>query len=200
MSTRVDPTDSGPARCRGTTKRTGTPCKRYPIPGGTVCKMHGGGAPQVRAKAARNLAEGELRQLLARKYNRDVPITNPLQELQAQAGRVRAWSEFLEDQITQLRHNSQWDTEQVNGIAQLFEGALKELRTILVDMARLKIDERLAAIDEMTATMVLDAMKAGFAAAGVTGIAQSNAIAVTGRHLRIVKGGQADEPRKATGY
>lgn len=198
MSTRVDPTNR---KCRGTSKKTGEPCGRYAIKGGTVCKSHGGGAPQVRAAAARNLAEGELRALLARRYGRDVPILNPLVELQAQAGRVRAWSEFLEDQISQLRHNSQWDTEQVNGIAQLFENSIKELRGYLVDMARLKIDERLAAIDEMTATMVLDAMKAGFASAGVTGVAQSNAIAVTGRQLRLVKGGKGDDEQKTgTGY
>jgi len=37
--------------CTGTTK-AGTPCKRPPIAGALVCRVHGGAAPQVKAKAA----------------------------------------------------------------------------------------------------------------------------------------------------
>jgi hypothetical protein len=38
------------------TSRGGSRCKRSPIPGGTVCRMHGGAAPQVQASAAARLA------------------------------------------------------------------------------------------------------------------------------------------------
>lgn len=44
-------------RCTGTAKSTGERCKRRPIPGGTVCVKHGGGAPQVKAAAAARLVE-----------------------------------------------------------------------------------------------------------------------------------------------
>lgn len=44
-----------PERCTARTK-AGRPCGNRPIPGGTVCRFHGGGAPQVRAIAARRLA------------------------------------------------------------------------------------------------------------------------------------------------
>lgn len=37
-------------RCTGR-NRQGQQCARWAIPGGTVCKLHGGGAPQVRALA-----------------------------------------------------------------------------------------------------------------------------------------------------
>lgn len=47
-----------PLRCRGT-NRAGGPCGRPPIKGGTVCTSHGGGAGQVRAAAARRVAEAE---------------------------------------------------------------------------------------------------------------------------------------------
>lgn len=43
-------------RCKARNRRGGQ-CKRYPIPGGTVCKMHGGAAPQVKRKAALRLQE-----------------------------------------------------------------------------------------------------------------------------------------------
>lgn len=37
----------------------GKPCRMYPVPGSTVCKNHGGKAPQVKAKAAENAARAE---------------------------------------------------------------------------------------------------------------------------------------------
>ncbi len=37
--------------CTATSKQSGKRCKRRPIPGGYVCVMHGGKAPQVQASA-----------------------------------------------------------------------------------------------------------------------------------------------------
>src|SRR5689334_10410024 len=42
--------------CNATSKTTGAPCKFVAIPGGTVCRYHGGMAPQVQRKAAERLA------------------------------------------------------------------------------------------------------------------------------------------------
>lgn len=42
-------------RCSARSKQSGKPCKQYVIPGGTVCHYHGGGAPQVKAKAMERL-------------------------------------------------------------------------------------------------------------------------------------------------
>ena len=39
------------------TRRNGTQCTQPAIKGATVCRMHGGSAPQVRAKAAQRLLE-----------------------------------------------------------------------------------------------------------------------------------------------
>lgn len=48
-----------PARqCTGTSKITGERCKRAPIPGGTVCKMHGGATPLVQHEARLRLLAG----------------------------------------------------------------------------------------------------------------------------------------------
>ena len=43
------------AQCNGHT-RAGQQCKYPAIPGGFVCRYHGGGAPQVKQKAAERLA------------------------------------------------------------------------------------------------------------------------------------------------
>ena len=43
--------------CTATAKSTGNRCGNPAIPGGTVCKSHGGAAPQVQRKARLRLAE-----------------------------------------------------------------------------------------------------------------------------------------------
>lgn len=50
--TPIDPSQS--RKCTAT-RRSGTRCTNWAILGGTVCRMHGGGAPQVKAKAAERL-------------------------------------------------------------------------------------------------------------------------------------------------
>ena len=44
-------------RCTAKSKQSGEQCKRYAIKGGTVCKIHGGGIPVVKAKAAQTVTE-----------------------------------------------------------------------------------------------------------------------------------------------
>ena len=39
------------AQCHATSKGSGNPCKRPAIAGATVCRVHGGAAPQVREAA-----------------------------------------------------------------------------------------------------------------------------------------------------
>lgn len=42
-------------RCTATSKGRGEQCRRSAIPGGRVCRYHGGAAPQVKAKALERL-------------------------------------------------------------------------------------------------------------------------------------------------
>jgi len=42
-------------RCTAKSKQSGQQCKRLPTPGGTVCVIHGGGAPQVKFAAMQRL-------------------------------------------------------------------------------------------------------------------------------------------------
>lgn len=58
-----------PVKCSARSSRSGQPCKRWAVIGGSVCPAHGGMAPQTRAKAsarvalAEALADGERRPL-----------------------------------------------------------------------------------------------------------------------------------------
>lgn len=44
-------------QCTATSRTTGNRCGQRPIPGGTVCRYHGGAAPQVQRSARGRLAE-----------------------------------------------------------------------------------------------------------------------------------------------
>ena len=44
-------------QCKAKTKNGGKPCRAQAIAGGTVCRMHGGGAPQVREAARLRILE-----------------------------------------------------------------------------------------------------------------------------------------------
>lgn len=44
-------------KCTAKSSRTGNPCQKWPINGGTVCRTHGGAAPQVKAAAEKRLED-----------------------------------------------------------------------------------------------------------------------------------------------
>jgi hypothetical protein len=52
--------DLADRQCTAKSKTSGNRCRRYAIPGGNVCAVHGGSAGHVRAAAARRLARVEL--------------------------------------------------------------------------------------------------------------------------------------------
>lgn len=68
----------------------GNPCKRPPIAGATVCRVHGGSAPQVKAAAAARVAEQRARDAVERfSLPRDVdPHVALLEEVHRTAGQV----------------------------------------------------------------------------------------------------------------
>jgi hypothetical protein len=75
-------------RCTGT-NRQGQPCGNPPVQGATVCRMHGGSAPQVKAAAARRVAHAEWAGTYGEPIDTD-PTTAVLDQLANTAGHV-AW-------------------------------------------------------------------------------------------------------------
>ncbi len=80
-------------RCTATAKATGERCKRAAAPGGTVCVKHGGGAPQVRAAAARRVerqaAEAELAAVFGAPLSEADPVETVINEIRHCAGHVQ---------------------------------------------------------------------------------------------------------------
>jgi hypothetical protein len=98
-------------RCTGTAKSTGERCTQPAIPGGTVCRYHGGGAPQVKAAAEQRLlfrrAVLEAETLgLPREID---PHTALLEELHRTAGAVQWLAAVVADlERAQVAGDSVW--------------------------------------------------------------------------------------------
>lgn len=165
------------------------PCGLYPMKGLTVCRSHGGAAPQVQRAAAKAQTRREIAKAV------DIldapPITDPLRALQELAGQVVEWKDALAARVdlNQLRYESNIMTEQTRGEVQLLERAMDRCNTVLATIAKLNIDERLARIDEATAVMLVRALEAGLASAGIAGPAALRAREVMRGHLRMLPGG-----------
>jgi hypothetical protein len=90
-------------QCTATSKQSGQRCRRRAVPGGSVCKIHGGGTKAARAAGERKLAaERAERKLATYGLPRVVdPHTALLEELHRTAGHV-AW---LGDLVASLHHD-----------------------------------------------------------------------------------------------
>ncbi|GAA2178236.1 hypothetical protein GCM10009785_00050 [Brooklawnia cerclae] len=83
------------SQCAATSKQSGERCKNHAIPGATVCRIHGGAAPAVMAKARQRvlLAQAE-RDVTAFGGRLDVTAPEALLELvQTKAAEVAYWDQ-----------------------------------------------------------------------------------------------------------
>lgn len=96
----------GRARCIGTVRgrnsdHIGERCRRSPVPGATVCRMHGGAAPQVQkagaARRAKQKAEAQLHEL-----GHPIEDTDPTEALLGLVWEAAGNVAFLRRKVQQL--------------------------------------------------------------------------------------------------
>lgn len=86
-----------------------------------------------------------------------VPVDNPLQQLQLLAAEIVAFKDVLADKVEMLRS---WTTEDMSGhedpraVLSAYERSLQQAHRVMVDMARLGIDERLVRLSEAQAELM----------------------------------------------
>ena len=174
-------------RCGGPRKHGAGPCTQRAGWGtGHLgvgrCKLHGGATPSHEAAGAEQLLAQQIARL-------DVPaVADPLTELSKLAGQVVAWKDQLAakvNELTELRYEG-FAAEQLRAEVALWERALDRCNTVLATMAKLRIDERLAAISERQAEAVLRAIDAALDAAGVPVGERAEPKKAAARHLRAV--------------
>lgn len=143
-------------RCAGHSKRHGGPCSHWPIKGGTVCRFHGGNAPQVAAAARRRLlaaeAGAQLDQLGVRIE------TTPIEALEAMLWEAAGNVAVLRQLVAQLGlHGGGTDTTGLYGELYHESGtptgrALPNVLVVMYDAER----DRLARLAEACAKLGLD--------------------------------------------
>jgi hypothetical protein len=166
-------------------KTSGEPCPNWAMHGQLVCAAHGGRSPQAKAAAEERQAEAEARKVL---YKYDAhPVDNALEALQRLAGRALALEAAMGDMVNDLksvRYQGGEGAEQLRGEVAVLERAMDRCGKILVDIARLNIDERLVKIEEGKAKIIVEAVEVALAAAGVRGQAAVEPKRAAARHLR----------------
>ncbi|MGK5728934.1 hypothetical protein [Streptomyces sp. URMC 124] len=177
-------------RCTAHRSTDGQPCANWAVKGLTVCRYHGGNSRQSQAAAERRRAEAAVEAQARRTLAQlgAAPVENPLTALAELAGEILAFKTALAERVNDLssiRFSTEYG-EQVRAEVSLYERAMDRAVNVLGTIARLNIDERLAAISERQAQAVITAIDAALAQAGVTGPAAAEAKRVAARRLRAV--------------
>lgn len=137
-------------RCTATAKSTGERCGHLAMIGATVCRHHGGAAPQVRAAAERRQAETAMMQRAERLALRNArPLDDPVGELARLGGQIVA----LSDAIAEMTDGRGLEELAATGDLALLERALDRTSKLLIEVNRLGLDERRVEIDERRAYM-----------------------------------------------
>ena len=157
-------------RC-GARKVDGTPCRRWPIKGSNRCRLHGGSAPQVRAKARQNVLEARINGELRRREI--TPVTDPVTAIQDVVGREFAFLDLAQDRMSEIldswvRTSELTDTEDARATVAIFERALDRAERGATRMVQLGIQARIAAAQEMRAAAFIAAFQQAIVLARTT--------------------------------
>ena len=151
-------------RCTARSKGSGERCKRAAVVGGTVCAMHGGKAPQVKARAEqRDLeqkADREITKLWPGLRNAD-PVKDPVDSMARLAGSLEQFLDVVGGKVNELQHYAAGDSmSQLRGELVLWERTASMLGRLLDAMARLGIAERHVELEQERAQLVTAAFLA----------------------------------------
>jgi hypothetical protein len=164
-------------------------CHGSPVKGRTRCRMHGGTSPRAKEKAARERVEADMQELVA-SMDRG-PVHDPLTALKELAGEVLAWKDAMRlkvEVLDSLEYSTDYG-ETARAVVQLFERAMDRAGDFLFKIARLNIDDRLAAVTEMQSQMILEGFFGALDEIGIpsTDMATREKVAVAfARHLSVV--------------
>jgi len=160
--------ENGKRRCSAKARNSaGGHCYGYPVKDQKRCRMHGGTSPKAKQRATRERTE---RQLQAAVEILDMgPVHDPLTALKEVAGEIVGWKDAMRAKVEELNTLSYRTDygETAKAIVQLFERAMDRSVDVLSRIARLNIDERLAAVTESQAKMIEDAFFAALEEVGI---------------------------------
>lgn len=151
------------AQCKATA-RSGEQCSNPPIQGGTVCRMHGGGAPAVKAAAARRKAaeavQAEAQAILA--HEGFAGVTDPLEEISRLANEalaVKTASAARVNALTSISTTSKLGVDSLAVEVALYERAMDRAGRFLDLLVKSGFEQRRIELDQRTAEQFVRVMK-----------------------------------------
>jgi hypothetical protein len=130
-------------------------CGKNAVRGLDRCQYHGAGHPAAREMGERvmrdRVEQHRLKQLIKQHGLSEEEALNPLLQLQKLGIETLAVKQFFLEEMAKLEgmvYDDRLGIEQVRQMVQLYERAADRANRLLVDMARLDIDNRLAKITE----------------------------------------------------
>jgi hypothetical protein len=188
---------TGFRRCR-TVMADGATCGFYAVKGTDppACKNHGANIGSVTSReASRRVAEQRaierMEEILSQDGERllNPPrLEDPLAELLLLAAEVKAFKEIMRVVVsamtlTSYRYSGTRTGEQIRAELLLYERGLERLATLLVQISKLKIDERMAQIEERQMAAIERALGMALQASGADLAGQARARTVLIREL-----------------
>lgn len=197
--------------CTGKTKRG--PCKNSPIKGGTVCRFHGGAAPQVQAAASARLADADRRNAMERwgkTFGELAPAEDPAVVMAELIREARGNVAFLLERVreteadalvfglesevhvgaTEFPGVNETYAASVNSWIKLYSEERDRLVRMIAVAAKMGIDERLVRLQEVQTAMMAEVLTRSLAAFGVDGSGPQAAL-VMARVIREVEAERA---------
>ena len=135
--------------------RRGQNCERTPAPGLPFCTKHIERATvrEIRLIRGGDITFGEITGQL---------IDNPLEELAVLVTEVSVYKDYCARKVAELRGLERYEGkagEQLRAEVALYERSLDRLGKLLIEWSKLKIDERLAAIEERKAEVIIEIIR-----------------------------------------
>lgn len=183
---------------------TGDPCRQIAVNGTEPlrCKNHGANiGSHMWKKAVENefnaQVNGRLTAIMqanGESLMHPTAINDPLNELLELAAEVKALKEIFRLTAANLiaqqkvRYNHAKVGEQLRVEMLLYERGVERLAKILIDVSKLRIEDRLAGVQEQTAQMLERALDAALEESGVGLAGITGARKAFRRHLKVVQG------------
>ena len=172
------PTDD--KRCVAKSKASGKRCNSWAIEGGTVCYMHGGASPIVKAAAqqrvhAQRIAASAQATLAHEGIS---PVEDPLEELGRLASASNALMQALGARVNALSDLEHFDAKNSPAIkaeVQMYERAMDRTHRLLDSLVKHGYTEREIKIQETQVMLVSGVIKRVLSALGLSAEQQKNA-------------------------
>jgi hypothetical protein len=179
-------------QCSAISKRSGKQCRGPAIDGATVCRLHGGSAPQVKKAAARRLATQTALQWATQELeSAGLPDRTPLEHLEAvleeDARAFALWDLACETLVvegsTLLGKNKHGEELIHPYVVERNQAAQRWARTSKYALDA-GVSERRVQIEQDRANLIATAMRATLAALGLSAEVQQQGLSILGQKLR----------------